>query len=153
MLFFAPAPLRTRPHGFGGPESCQRSLDQDFTSSATVFNESRRVALVGSGGWRCHPCYHPCCHPVLFGALESCRWRLDGDYTSSTASMDKATRGAHPPSHPPTHTRPRVFGGPESCQGSLDDDYTRSTAVFDKPIGVALVESRGWRCHPLVGFA
>ena len=104
------------------------------------------------GGWRCHPCYHPCRHPVLFGALESCRWRLDGDYTSSIASMDKATRGAHPPSHPPTHTRPRVFGGPESCQGSLDDDYTRSTAVFDKPIGVALVESRGWRCHPLVGF-
>ena len=104
------------------------------------------------GGWRCHPCYHPCRHPVLFGALESCRWRLDGDYTSSTAAMDKATRGAHPPSHPPTHTRPRVFGGPESCQRSLDDDYTSSATVFDKSIGVALVGSRGWRCHPLVGF-
>ena len=48
---------------------------------------------------------------------------------------------------------PAFFGGPESCQGSLDDEYTRSTAVFDKPIGVALVESGGWRCHPLVGFA
>ena len=104
------------------------------------------------GGWRCHPCSHPCCHPVFFGALESCRWRLDGDYTSSTAAIDKSKRVAHPPSHPPTHTRPRIFGGPKSCQRSLDDDYTSSATVFDKPRGVALVESRGWRCHPLVGF-
>ena len=36
---------KTRPRIFEGPESCQRSLDGDYTSSATDFDKSRRVAL------------------------------------------------------------------------------------------------------------
>ena len=35
----------TRPRVFEGLESCQRSLDEDYTSSATDFNKSKRVAL------------------------------------------------------------------------------------------------------------
>ena len=40
-----PTPQNTRPRVFEGLENCQRSLNEDYTSSATDFDESKRVAL------------------------------------------------------------------------------------------------------------
>ena len=40
-----PTPRNTRPRVFEGLESCQRSLDEDYTSSAADFDKSIRVAL------------------------------------------------------------------------------------------------------------
>ena len=40
-----PPTQNTQPRDFGGPESCQRSLDKDYPSSAANFDESMRVAL------------------------------------------------------------------------------------------------------------
>ena len=39
-----PPTQNTSPRVFGGLESCQRSLDKDYTSSATIIDKSIRVA-------------------------------------------------------------------------------------------------------------
>ena len=94
-------PRNTSPRDFEGPESCQRSLDEDYTSLATDFDKSRRVALDPPPP---PPTPQNTSHGV-FGALKSCTWRPHGGYTNSTATIDKAKGGAPPP---PPH--PTTFG-------------------------------------------
>ena len=100
-----PPPFPTQsmnPRAIESPESCQWSVDKDYTCSATVIDKSMRVARDTPP-----PPTTLKADPCVFGGPDSFQGSLDKDYASLATFIGKCKRVAlDPPPHNPKHRPP-----------------------------------------------